>query len=94
MATVHPPLCVPCARLSVGLCPAFRPGFVAVRAHTQLCGVTGVLFQPGRRFPTISPLDNGDAIDFNDPAIAWVQATQLVRSLSSCTVVDLDQLAR
>jgi hypothetical protein len=90
--TIQPPLCTPCARLSIGLCPALRPDFVAVRAHSRVCGVTGVLFQAARRFPVISPLDNGDVIGFRDPAIAWVQAAQLARSLYGCTVVDLDRL--
>jgi hypothetical protein len=92
IATIHPPLCIPCARLSIGLCPALRPDFVAIRAHSRVCGVTGVLFRSAPRFPVISPSDNGDVIGFRDPAIAWMQAAQLVRSLYGCTVVDLDRL--
>jgi hypothetical protein len=91
MATVQPPLCLACARVSVGACPALRAGCVAVRARTRLCGVVGVRFQPGRPFPTLAD-DEDEVIGYDDPAIMWMQATQLARSLHDCTPVDVERL--
>jgi hypothetical protein len=91
-ATIHPPLCLACARVSVEACPAMRVGYLAIRAHSQVCGVTGVRFQPGRRSVALSIDDSDDVIDYRDPAIRWMQATQLARSLHRCTVVDLDEV--
>lgn len=89
MATIQPPLCLACARVSIGACPALRAGYLALRAHSRICGVTGVRFQPGRPFPTLSADDSDDVVDYRDPAIGWMQATQLARSLHDCTLVDL-----
>jgi hypothetical protein len=88
-ATIQPPLCLPCARTSVASCPALRSGYLAVRARTRLCGITGVVFRPGPRGPVLDTDDDGDVIDFGDPVIAWTQATQLARSLHHCVRVDL-----
>jgi hypothetical protein len=88
MATVQPPLCLPCARVSVRMCPALRHDHVAVRAHAPLCGVTGLRYQRGRREP--QPIDEPtEVFDYRDPRIAWMQAIQLARSLDRCVPVDL-----
>jgi hypothetical protein len=91
MAMIQPPLCMACAQVSIGACPALRAGCVAVRARTRLCGVTGVRFQPGRPFPTLAD-DEDEVVGFDDPAILWMQATQLARSLYDCTPVDVESL--
>jgi hypothetical protein len=88
VVTAQPPLCLHCAHVSATTCPALRRGYLAVRAHTQLCGVTGVRFQPGRSTPTVVA-DDEEVIDYNDPAVTWVQATQLARSLHHCVRVEL-----
>ena len=36
--------------------------------------------------------DEDEVVGFDDPAIMWMQATQLARSLHDCTQVDLDRL--
>ena len=88
MATVQPPLCLPCARTSVQMCPALRHNYVAVRADAPLCGITGLRFRPGRPFP--QPVDEPtEVFDFRDPRVSWVQAIQLSRSLGNCTQVEL-----
>jgi hypothetical protein len=88
MVTVQPPLCLPCARTSIRMCPALRQHHVAVRAHAPLCGVTGLRYRRGRREP--QPIDEPTLVfDYNDPRIAWIQAIQLARSLDHCTPVDL-----
>ena len=88
-----PPVCLSCARLSVRMCPALRPTFIAVRAHSRVCGVHGVRFRPGRFFPRLASEDEDDGVCCHeDPAIDWVLATQLARSLHDCAFVDLDRL--
>jgi hypothetical protein len=93
MATIHPPLCRECARISVRMCPALRSGAVAVRAQSGVCGVTGVVFQPTGRHSGLTVTDRADIVSYADPAIRWTQAILLARSLYDATVVDLDGLA-
>jgi hypothetical protein len=88
-----PPVCLACARLSVRLCPPLRRGYIAVRAQSRPHGVIGVRFHAPYRFgPPEVVVDNGDAIAYTDPAIRWVQATQLTRTLYDCTFLDLDEV--
>jgi hypothetical protein len=88
MANTYPPLCLPCARLSVGVCPMLRRGFVAVRARRcPLSGVRGLRYLPARPFPV--PVQ-GIVVGYDDPDIRWTCAVQQVRSLEDCTIVSLD----
>jgi len=90
LAATHPPVCLPCARASVRLCPHLRGGFVAVRVKDfQVHGVYGSLYQPGS-----SPLrPTADAIAAAHEARArWILATQMIRVLRGCVSVDLDGL--
>lgn len=88
-----PPLCLPCAQLSVRMCPALRPTYIAVRAHSWVCGVSGVRFQPGYPSPRVVYDDDDEGIFYHeDPAIGWILATQRARSLRDCTFVDLERL--
>jgi hypothetical protein len=89
MANTYPPVCLPCARASVRLCPALRRGYVAVRAHSVVCGVYGLLHRAGRPFPVAV---EEVTVAYDDPAIRWTCAAQLVRSLHGSTIVDLDHL--
>lgn len=89
MGVTEPPVCLPCVRLSVRVCPALRRGAVAVRARRfPVAGVRGGLYAGRRR-----PVPVGEAtVDFNDPAIRWVRAASLLRKLGDCTLIDPDEL--
>lgn len=86
MANTQPPVCLRCARMSIRFCPALRRGFVTVRAHSTIAGVSGVLYRPGRPFPEV--VGEHTAV-FEDPEIRWMIAAHLVRELHDCTLVDL-----
>jgi hypothetical protein len=88
MANTYPPVCMSCARLSIQLCPALRKGYVAVRARRfPYRGVYGMRYAPG--YPTPIPVADG-VVTYENPAIRWTCAVQLVRSLHECTIVELD----
>jgi hypothetical protein len=74
------------------MCPALRVGATAVRAHSWVRGVNGVVFEPAGRY-RLSVTDRGEVIAYDDPEIAWVQAVLLARSLYDAAIVDLDGLA-
>lgn len=93
MTTIHPPLCVGCARISVRMCPALRSRCVALRAHSCVCGVTGLVFRPAQPFPRLTMDDYDDVVGFRDPRIAWTLAAQLARTLIDVTEIDLDRLS-
>jgi hypothetical protein len=96
LLTTHPPLCLPCAGAAVKMCPHLGNGrIVALRvAESEACAVYGRIWSSsafGR------PVRTGvaDVIAFGTPAVRWVLAGQLVRSLHGCTPVDLQhELAR
>jgi hypothetical protein len=90
MGVTEPPVCLPCVRMSVRLCPALRKGATAVRVrHCPVSGVQGVLYQSNG----VSPVAVGDsAVAFEDPAIRWVRAMNLVRELRGCIVISLTEL--
>lgn len=86
MANTYPPVCLPCARRSVEVCPALRRGYVAVRARRfPMTGVYGLRYRPG------DLVSVGDVVvGYDDPVIRWTRATQQVRPLFECTLdVDL-----
>jgi hypothetical protein len=88
MAETEPPVCVPCVRLSMRMCPALRKGAVVFRARRfPVAGVRGGRYAAGPRFI-------GDVtVAYDDPAIRWVRATNLVRQLQDCTIADLDEIS-
>lgn len=87
LLTVHPPVCLPCARQAVDQCPHLRGNCVAVRvAESDVCAVYGMLYSPAGLRPT--PL-NFDVIAYTGWASPWVLAGQLVRGLNGCTLVDI-----
>jgi hypothetical protein len=82
MACSEPPVCLPCARLSVRVCPELRKGYAALRVrHSQVAAVFGTRYEPGGPTPAMVPLD--------DPAIRWTHAAHLIRELHGCTIVEL-----
>jgi hypothetical protein len=93
--TRHPPLCAPCARISVRVCPGMQPDYVAIRAHSMVCGVIGTIYQPLDQAPwmEIDAEHTGDVVMFDHPSIAWTQAYQLTRMLINISGVDLDSLS-
>jgi hypothetical protein len=89
MAVTEPPVCVPCVRTSVRLCPALRKGAAAVRVrHFPVVGVRGALYKSGGA----SPVAVAETImAFDDPAIRWVRAMNLVRELHGCTIIPMEK---
>ena len=89
LAATHPPVCLPCARVSARLCPHLRGGPVAVRVRDlRVRGVYGALYQgTGSRLWT-----TGSAIAAShDGRARWILAAQMVRVLADCSFVALDQ---
>ncbi len=90
MGVTEPPVCVPCVRLSLRLCPALRKGAVLVRAHSFLVsGVHGTLYRSGHRLVVVGSA----TVAFEDPTIRWVRAVSLVRELRDCVIIPLAGLA-
>lgn len=93
-ATIYPPLCSACARISVSTCPALRRSYMLLRARSRVVGVTGVAFRPAYPFPhLVIDDDYPDGVSLDDPMLAWTLACQLVRELVDATVIDLEQLS-
>ncbi|MFL6118041.1 hypothetical protein [Actinophytocola sp.] len=90
MGVTEPPVCVPCVRMSLRLCPALRKGAVAVRAGSfMLAGVDGVLYRrSGHKLVVVGR----ETVAFTDPAIRWVRAAGLVRELRDCVLLPIADL--
>lgn len=90
--TAQPPLCVPCARVSVERCHYLAGRHVAIRARkVRRYGVFGTPYTAGP-YGTVRPLDDGGegvTVPYGGPHVRWVLASQLVVELRRCTVVDL-----
>ena len=85
MACTDPPICRRCARIAVKACPALRATPLAVRVgHCPISAVRGIRYHPGPA--------SEDIVTLTDPAIRWTRAEQLIRKLTDCTILDLDQL--
>lgn len=93
IATANPPVCVRCARIAVRACPTLRTvGCIAVRVgHSRIAGVSGALYEAGAGFQA-ELVDDDATVAFDDPAIRWTLAAQLVREIRQCTIVDLELL--
>lgn len=90
MGNIEPPVCLPCARLSMRACPALRRGVAAVRVREYpIAGVRGAFFR-GRPLTAVDVRN----VAFNNPNVRMVQAGHLVRKLGDCTLIDLDELGR
>jgi hypothetical protein len=94
MTTIYPPLCSPCARLSVSMCPALRQSYVLLRARSRVAGVSGVVFRPVYPFPRLMVDDDyPDVVALGDPMLAWTLGCQLARGLVDVAVIDLESLS-
>jgi hypothetical protein len=91
MAATEPPVCLPCARRSIRMCPALRrEGAAAIRVrHAPISGVHGTLFCCDDELPTAT---EETTIAYGDPRLRWLRAAKLVRELTECTIVDLGEL--
>lgn len=86
----EPPTCRTCIGLAVRLCPALRPGAVAMWVgHCPVVGVSGTVFQPGARGPV--PMDV-TTVAYDDPIIGWVRADHLLRQIDAVTLVPVESL--
>jgi hypothetical protein len=90
MAAIEPPVCLPCVRPASRLCPSLRRGAVAVRVrHAPIAGVRGALYRSDGGL-TPEYLDE-ITVAYDDPRTRWVRASNLVRQLHDCTLVDLEK---
>ncbi|MGW0785904.1 hypothetical protein [Streptomyces sp. NPDC002913] len=87
--TTSPPLCLPCARISVQMCPELRDKHVAAWVDLpQAWGVAGVIHDPR----TLTQIGM-DQVQYDDPRIQWVIASRHVSVLRGVRPVSLDELA-
>ncbi|WP_037733431.1 hypothetical protein [Streptomyces megasporus] len=92
LATAHPPLCVPCAGTSLDECHHWlREKAVVVRSRASQ--VSGVLGAPYQLQGSVLVPQKVRMVRYDDPAIAWTLARQLVRTLYDCTLLDPAVLA-
>ena len=93
MGAIEPPVCRPCVPLASRLCPSLRKGAVAVRArHAPIAGVRGALYHGGG---DLAPAPSGEVtVAYEDPLARWVKASNLVRELFDCTLVEVESLCR
>jgi hypothetical protein len=92
MTVTEPPICAACVPISSQLCPALRRGSVTVRARTYpVHGVNAQLYKSSHRGPVLT---GQDIVGYTDPTIRWARATELVRRLHDCTILDPDTLNR
>jgi hypothetical protein len=89
MGVTHPPVCLPCAALSVRMCPYLRrSGHVAVRVKApRPGGVLGALYESGSAGPL--PVQQV-LLPWEDELMPWVLASQMAMDLRGCTFVDLE----
>jgi hypothetical protein len=86
--TAHPPVCRPCARLSVRACPHLRTRQVALRVRTfRPAGVRGALYAPAPGGPR---LRDAETLRLGDPLLPWLCAGQLLMHLADFTPVGLE----
>jgi hypothetical protein len=95
LLTAHPPVCLSCAPKAAAMCPHLEDAWVAVRVReSEVCAVHGQVWAPSIFGPP-RKVGKKRVVAYGTPAARWVLAGQLVRALSGCTVVDLDdELAR
>jgi hypothetical protein len=90
--TMHPPLCLPCARIAVQQCPHLVGRHVAFRARKiRPYGVFGSPYGPGP-YGTVRILNDGGkgvTVAYTDPHVRWILACQMVCELRRCTLVNL-----
>lgn len=88
------PTCLPCAVISVRLCPMLRDGYVALRAQeARPVGVVGILLAPNPN-PfnprEIRIVEESYATYYDDPSLPWVLVEETRLGLEHITLVDLE----
>jgi hypothetical protein len=80
MAVTEPPVCRPCAGLSLRVCPALRRGATVFRVRQYpVVGVRGERYAGGELAPRLL----GEAmVSYDDRTVRWIRATNLLRELS------------
>ncbi|MGZ3144449.1 hypothetical protein ACVDFE_21145 [Lentzea chajnantorensis] len=90
MASVEPPICVPCTEISLQRCPALRRGAVAVRVREySVMGVRGTLYRPGVFAPQPIKIEH---LVYGDPTTSWMVAASSFRVLQDCSFVSFEEL--
>ncbi|WP_331719489.1 hypothetical protein [Streptomyces sp. NBC_01174] len=89
--TTSPPVCLPCARIAVRMCPHLRSGHVAAWVELpQAWGVYGLQYD----LTTLAPVDTGPIeVGYDDARIQWTIAARHVSILRGVTPIQLDELA-
>ena len=88
LVTTHPPVCLPCARLSVAQCHHLLTGpWVALRVRDSV--VEGVYGRPYHLQEGRLVRGEKAVVLYDNPGIRWVVASQLTRTLRGCTIVQL-----
>ena len=92
ISTTHPPLCLRCAAVSVGVCPHLRGHYVAIRCPApRLYGVNGIVHLAGiGATPVRNHADPIQIVSYASPRRGLVHAAQAVMRLDHYTVADLD----
>jgi hypothetical protein len=54
----------------------------------------GSRYQPGLLYPTATISAHNSIVTLDDPAARWICAVHLVREITACTIVDLDDHAQ
>ncbi len=91
MGATHPPICRPCALVSLRLCPYLRRGHAVYRvASPEVAGAHGMLFAPSPDPASPRPVPLGPALlPYDDPLTPWLLAAQLSVRLHHCTPTTL-----
>lgn len=83
MANGHPPLCEECVEPVAEFCPHLASGLAVRVKRPVLHGVYGTEY----RLSTNGPVAIGPrTVSYEDPALAWVLAAQMVRILNGCSI--------
>lgn len=87
LETTHPPISRPCVGPSLRGCRHLQRGAVMVRvAESIVTGVRGRLWNIDPRTRAVSA--KVEILEFDSPLLPWMQASQLVRTLDGCTIVN------
>lgn len=88
METMHPPVCLPCAALSLRACPHLRRPHAALRVRRCTpAGVYGALYGPGFPGPVLS---RAAGVRYGSAAAGWIVAGQLVMRLDDFTRTEVE----
>jgi hypothetical protein len=89
--TASPPVCVPCAGISIQLCHALRHGrYVAARVeHAPAWGVAGLVYDPDTLTP--HPGKELERVEYGTERAPWTVAARMVVALYGVTPVDLEE---